>query len=483
MFIIAACNPHRANSLATLDDQTSITVSLHETWVRGSYYVQKLPPTLRFLIWDYKSLDSAQEREYIRAKLVQLNELARNTQSGISVMGAEKVNRLTHLIAVSHDIMRAFARDHFIDCELMESEAEVRSHSFVSQRDIQRLFNFYQWLMKVYKEFSPHGEGDYSHRGILVALGIVYYLRLNAEYRAKYQEYLDACLQGGNELRFSQAFEEELNWYLNQVELPPGIARTQSLKENLFTIIACTMTRTPLIIVGPPGCSKTLSFHIALANLKGEGSKAEVFRNKVFHSLDPHFYQCSRRTSSFEVETVFKHAINRQKIVGVPIYCVVFMDEAGLPEEKHESLKVLHQYLDAHEVAFVGITNRALDAAKSNRAVTLFRPEASDQDLDTLAKGCFSSTQDGLPDELQKTYLDQIVRFCPAYTYCMRRAEFQHFFGLRDFIHFIRYLRRKRALGITPQVTQQALERNFNGTPDYDILFREFLQRVSFLNL
>ena len=68
------------------------------------------------------------------------------------------------------------------------------------------------------------------------------------------------------------------------------------------------------------------------------------------------------------------------------------MDEAGLPEESHESLKViyknipwvkdyftkvLHYHLDQQEVAFVGITNHVLDAAKTNRAVSLFRPTAS----------------------------------------------------------------------------------------------------------
>lgn len=46
---------------------------------------------------------------------------------------------------------------------------------------------------------------------------------------------------------------------------------------------------------------------------------------------------------------------------------VVFMDEAGLPEEAKESLKVLHYYLDDPQVAFVAITNRPLDAAKMNR--------------------------------------------------------------------------------------------------------------------
>ena len=50
---------------------------------------------------------------------------------------------------------------------------------------------------------------------------------------------------------------------------------------------------------------------------------------------------------------------------------VVFMDEAGLPEEAKESLKVLHYYLDDPSVAFVAITNRPLDAAKMNRYVQL----------------------------------------------------------------------------------------------------------------
>ena len=48
---------------------------------------------------------------------------------------------------------------------------------------------------------------------------------------------------------------------------------------------------------------------------------------------------------------------------------VVFMDEAGLPEEAKESLKVLHYYLDDPNVAFVAISNRPLDAAKMNRCV------------------------------------------------------------------------------------------------------------------
>ena len=55
---MAACNPHRGNSLAFI-----------QSWVRGTYYVSPLHPTLQLLKWDYGSLDVYQERDYIRAKL------------------------------------------------------------------------------------------------------------------------------------------------------------------------------------------------------------------------------------------------------------------------------------------------------------------------------------------------------------------------------------------------------------------------------
>ena len=143
--------------------------------------------------------------------------------------------------------------------------------------------------MKMYSELKPHGKTEYSYRAVQVSLALVYYLRLNDSYREKYKLYLDGALKRSKqEINFSQAFSDELEWYINHMELPGGIAKTQALKENCFAIIACAMTRTPLIIVGPPGCSKTLSFHLALVNLKGEGSKVAEFQNHAFLSLDPH---------------------------------------------------------------------------------------------------------------------------------------------------------------------------------------------------
>lgn len=71
VFIVAACNPHRGNSLAS---------NSQKTWVHGSYYVRQLHPTLQFLMWDYGSLDEDQEKEYINAKIKMLNRQMPNAE-------------------------------------------------------------------------------------------------------------------------------------------------------------------------------------------------------------------------------------------------------------------------------------------------------------------------------------------------------------------------------------------------------------------
>lgn len=299
-------------------------------------------------------------------------------------------------------------------------------------------------------------------------------MKLSSNFREEYAKYLDDTTQLHNEICFTDAFEQEIAYYIKQVELPKGIACTVALKENLFATIICTITHTPLIIVGAPGSSKTLSFNQTVANLKGMESKNALFRETIFfRSLDPLYYQCSRHTTSNEVEIVFSRAVNRQRSYeksNQPIYCVVFMDEAGLPGERHESLKVLHYHLDKQEVSFVAITNHVLDAAKTNRAISLFRPEASDKDLHTLATGCLCLKPTKEPPEVVK-------KLCLPYFMQMKEQNFSSFFGLRDFIQFLNYLRKKQEhkVQLTPQLIMQALERNFNGYDKFDSICKTFL--------
>ena len=76
---MAACNPHRGNSMASLGIQGGLEKD-KEKWVRGAYYVRKLHPTLRLLMWDYGSLDERQEREYVNAKMRMVNKNMSNSE-------------------------------------------------------------------------------------------------------------------------------------------------------------------------------------------------------------------------------------------------------------------------------------------------------------------------------------------------------------------------------------------------------------------
>ena len=380
-----------------------------------------------------------------------------------------QISSLTDLLVTSQEMMREFASRHLKKQDV--AEASLASRSCVSQRDIQRVFTFYGWFMRMYRNFDPHKEEEskYHRRAIMVSLFLVYYMRLSSEFREEYSQYLNGTNQLPGEIKFTEAFEQEIDYYIEQVELPKGIARTVALKENLFATIICTITHTPLIIVGAPGSSKTLSFNQTVANLKGMESKKPVFRKTdFFRSLDPFYYQCSRHTTSNEVESIFSLAVNRQRDYEKfhqPVYCVVFMDEAGLPEERHESLKVLHYHLDKQVVSFVAITNHVLDAAKTNRAVSLFRPEASDKDLQTLAMGCMEEAT------------EVVKSLCSPYSMSMKERSFSSFFGLRDFIQFLSYLKKNWEKRIFPpsQVVMQALERNFNGNDKFEKICKTFL--------
>ena len=96
VFVIGACNPHRGNSLALSEEVTS--------WVRSSYYVDDIHPTLQFLKWDYGSLSTQQEKEYVTVKLQMID----------NVLPSLEAYCLSDLIAQSQESIRDSAYQHYV---------------------------------------------------------------------------------------------------------------------------------------------------------------------------------------------------------------------------------------------------------------------------------------------------------------------------------------------------------------------------------
>ena len=336
-----------------------------DEWLRPSYYVQPLPPTLELIKWSYGSQREEDEHEYIQEKMkmsyVSIN--GEQSKEGEQDEVTAELQFLTTLIKTGQSLIRKYGSIQLmrLNPEMKEDEARCFSNSCVSQRDIQRVFILYEWLLKWFKasnHYNNETETSRRVRATYVAIGRAYYFRLSFEFREKFEEEMKIASKDhiGEEvdIRFSDALQNELDLMMQKFKLPQQISDTQALKENIYVTIVCIVNKIPLIIVGPPGSSKTLTIKLVSSHLKGINAEAEIFQNEdLFPPLDLHSYQCSRRSTSNEIEAIFKRAINRKKLldeVAIKNCSVVVMDEAGLTEKSHESLKVLHYYLDTSKV-------------------------------------------------------------------------------------------------------------------------------------
>lgn len=140
-------------------------------------------------------------------------------------------------------------------------------------------------------------------------------------------------------------------------------------------------------------------------------------------------------------------------------------------------------------VSFIAISNHVLDAAKSNRCVCLLRSEPDPSELESIAEGCLfdepkpprTQALQGLPAGLSVTVGDFVTGICGAYTKLLNDdgafAWFERFFGLRDFIHTLKLLRRT---SLIPSDVIRALERNFNGCQPqrFHSVLSEFMHQI-----
>ncbi|CAB9511697.1 Ring finger protein [Seminavis robusta] len=473
---IAACNPARSNLM--IETNNAREVDMGRTWCSGHYQVSPLPTSMSALKWCFGALSKTQEREFIFRRLRGLGSVPLRLQM-----------TLTEVISLSQEAMREFASKDikrtlrrtgkYSDAEI-EDEAKTRSQSVVSLRDIQRVFSLYDFFFTDFPMTEAIAGSKKERSAMLLAVAVVYLLRLDSASRTDYLERLKNLAGEQNEmLHLDDILSETLEDVTKHTNIKDGVARTRGLQESLFMTLCCTMSGTPLLVVGPPGCSKTLSVNAVGDNAQGEESLSPLF--KRFPRLSYFNYQCSKLSTSTEVEGVFGKATRRQTMVDRKTnICVVFLDEAGLPEERRESLKVLHYLLESHmsvngAVSFVSISNHVLDAAKSNRCAMLFREEPDDEEMLTMTKGVlYGSNMDGslihnvdLDGSLTEAH-EFGLGLCRSYSAMRNIQGLDTFFGLRDYIYFLKYLRTQSSvrggkLVLTIGGIMSSLSRNFNG--------------------
>ncbi|XP_077980160.1 E3 ubiquitin-protein ligase rnf213-alpha-like [Glandiceps talaboti] len=474
--IVAACNPYRRHTLEMIDKLESAGLGYH---IRAEetddklgriplrqlvYRVQALPPSMLPLVWDFGQLSSEVEELYIKqivARYVHLGEIPRGRDEVIS-----------SVLAASQRFMR-------------ETESEC---SFVSLRDVERAMNVLVWFYN--HEMIANLMGDKARRdngedtdmavdlftlALILSLGVCYHACLQDK-REEYREYIedyfvDPCQVPGGAAQIVDEITRCQDVFLDQLELGPNIARNAALKENVFMMVVCIELRIPLFLVGKPGSSKSLAKTIVADAMQGEAAPSELFRTfKQVHMVS---YQCSPLSTPEGIVGTFRQCSRFQEGKDLNRFVsVVVLDEVGLAEDSPKlPLKTLHPLLEygcddddnppAHKkVAFIGISNWALDPAKMNRGILVSRGVPDEDELVESAKGICST------DQLVFARIDPLIPTLSRGYLRLYETQEKEFFGLRDFYSLIKMVYGFSKASKEPPTWAQlvhAIRRNFGG--------------------
>jgi hypothetical protein len=319
---------------------------------------------------------------------------------------AELVEALTDLICAAQEYVR----------ELSGGE-----RCAASLRDVQRCIKVYGWFGSHFALVDGGGAGagaaskldflaaapaarPHIARAAVLSLAFCYQARLPREQRLGLRQRLFAQQQRGGLARvaeflaftpasFAQTVETVQRSFVSQMNLGEGIALNEALCENLFMILVSVLNEIPIFLIGKPGSSKSLAMRLLQENLNGSLSANSFLRG--LPAVEVFSYQCSPLSTSHGIEQTVTQA-RRFKRASVNTVVVVLLDEVGLAEQSpHLPLKVLHKVFDTAEAgeSVVGISNWGLDPAKMNRAVHLFRPAPTTEDLAITAEGMVSNAQ------------------------------------------------------------------------------------------
>ena len=471
---IAACNPYRIAS----EKNKNVEVCLNLRNKKQSnlvYTVNPLPHSLLNYVMDFGELSNQDIKLYIRKMI-------------------EKVIKESDLLNITVETVEK--------CHLFIKEKS--DPSSVSLRDIKYFNIFYQGFIKYFeylrqlsrqqnflglyrenkhlKSYFEVGDISIKKRSINLSAYISYFLRLpNKSLRNELKGILDELKDRNGYKFFDYGFLDvplrESQYILDQLEINPerGIAKNNSLRENIFCELFCLVNKVPLIICGKPGNSKTLSVQLLLDNMKGKSSMSEIFKNPDYKEVMPYPFQGSTTCTSKGVLKAFEKARNfAQK--NEDMISLVFFDEMGLAEESIENpLKVLHAELEREDnnLAFFGITNWALDASKMNRGIRIFVQDPDEEDLIVTATEIAKSIDENLFKDNEEVFIFLSKAYL-AFRDEKEKTDYKDFHGNRDFYNLIKntmkYLKEEKGREGEENISYirnisaiKAIERNFGG--------------------
>ena len=475
--LLAACNPYRLKPPAYTSDDIGLTLP-HQLPHSSDlvHRVTPLPTSLIDFIWDFGTLTPTVTYQYISTIVHTMHLPDRLHPVCVELIFA------AHMYFQGIDGSLVSLRDVGRVRKMVEwFSGSVRLRKDMMDERFKAFFDLHKFPL-------PWGTDlELADISLLLAFSTCYLLRISSH--SQRDSLLSACLAKVDWLTYDTAvsvIRGNENDILGRMEIPPGIALNEAVRENLCTLFQCVFAGIPVILCGKPGCSKSLSVQILCSSCVGYRSADPYIR--LLPRLHPVPFQGSETCTSLGIETVF-HTAHRLKsdYLDEEVLPVVLLEEIGAAElSPHNPLKVLHSLLQSEnmQIAFIGLSNWKLDASKMNRVVYLARPVPELEDLvttaDSLVVGGRLDNRE-IVQELAKTYV--------AFQKKMEETVHPNFFGLRDFYHLVRQVTHSSSLlpisdsaGLYASIFT-SIYRNFNGTFPGPELFLTLFHQVSFLKV
>ena len=507
-----ACNPYRkidkkieeknraGNSALIKEDSLNYNNKL-------VYTVNPLTYTQLYYIFNFGSLNAENERKYITSIV--------NAEINDYVIDKNKLQGIKELMIESFMKAQTFIK-------------HKNGKESVSMRETRKFMTIYKFLIKDFERkielTKKYNKNDKDYNGfennnfkfyidkeddelaqkycIATTIYICFFIRLiDSKDKIEFTKLMNKLFSFEFTL-YPKQLQDEL---INNIKLEGGIAPNESLRLNLFILFIGILTRIAVFLVGPPGCSKTLCFNILKREMKGYNSKSNYW--KEYPQLIVTSYQGSLTSTSKGIIDSFKDAEKKLKYFkeknknvksgekknfnnGGGVIICVFIDEIGLCEiAPSNPLKALHTYLELdykntnldEKLAFVGISNWKLDAAKMNRGIYLnvINPISDIEQMYNTAS-CITEIYDISFSLRYKDLLKNLSKVIYDYNLFLKdiNADFIHFHGTRDFYSLIKTTAKKIIEKTYDNEIESALfsiESNYNG------LLRNGVESVNYI--
>lgn len=314
---LAACNPFRTKQVKANTIKVGIEKKSNPNAISQSMLYKVLPPpeSMIEIMWNFQELKEEESRIYIETIIHSHVKVAVPDEKPDSKMEG-KENKEDKPVATRAFITyrpKDVARVIHVTHEMFKRDVEK---SAVNLRDVSRFKILYCWFMgnmpeKAVNEHERQAFIDYEHnikldrgeRAFILSICFCYYMRLGTfEKRMEYLSMIEKEM-GYSEKHMSKVLENEQLDYLSRMQRPKGCALNLALRENVFTCLVCLMNKLPIIIVGMPGCSKSLAIRLLVSNLRGKNSHDDFFKRLPELQLFP--YQGGESCSSEGVLKVF----------------------------------------------------------------------------------------------------------------------------------------------------------------------------------